>query len=65
MEGKILSSLGKTAGLAGIVVGVMFLLFRGILQQQLASLGPAQALSVIRMLMTFTFGTSIVGMWRG
>jgi hypothetical protein len=64
MESRLLSSLGKVAGLAGISVGVFLLLFRGVLQQQFlpeAGLASAQAFAVILSLMILTFGIAGIG----
>jgi hypothetical protein len=61
MEIKILSHLGRAAGLAGIALGVLLLVFQGVLQKQFlpqAGLGPAQALAVILSLMILTFGVA-------
>jgi hypothetical protein len=64
MEGKILSYLGKIAGLAGIALGVVLLIFQGVLQKQFlpqAGLGSAQAFAVILSLMILTFGIGGIG----
>jgi len=61
MESKILSSLGKVAGLGGIALGVFLLLFKGVLQQQFLPLGSAQALAVFLSLMIMTFGIAGIG----
>src|SRR5712691_11562162 len=64
MESKILSSLGKVAGLGGIALGVFLLIFQGVLQKQFlpqAGLGSAQAFAVILALMILTFGIAGIG----
>jgi hypothetical protein len=66
MEGKILSSLGKVAGLGGIALGVFLLIFQGVLQKQFlpqAGLGSAQAFAVILSLMILTFGIAGIGVF--
>ena len=64
MESKILSSVGKVAGLGGIALGVFLIIFQGVLQKQFlpqAGLGPAQAFAVILSLMILTFGIAGIG----
>jgi hypothetical protein len=64
MESKILSSLGKIAGVGGIALGVFLLIFQGVLQKQFlpqAGLGSAQAFAVILSLMIMTFGIAGIG----
>jgi hypothetical protein len=64
MESKILTSLGKIAGLAGIALGVVLLVFREVLQKQFlpqAGLGSEQAFAVILSLMILTFGIAGIG----
>jgi hypothetical protein len=64
MESRLLSSLGKVAGLAGISFGVFLLLFNSVLQKQFlpqAGLGSAQAFAVILSLMLLTFGIAGIG----
>jgi hypothetical protein len=65
METKLLSSLGKAAGIGGISLGVIFLLFSDVLQQKFAVIGAAQAYALIQSLMTFTFGISGIGIISG
>jgi hypothetical protein len=64
MESKLLSSLGKVAGLGGIALGVFLLLFQGVLQKEFlpkTGLGSAQAYTVILTLMILTFGIAGIG----
>ena len=64
MEGKILRSLGKVAGLGGIALGVFLLIFQGVLQKQFlpqAGLASAQAFAIILSLMILTFGVAGIG----
>jgi hypothetical protein len=66
MEGKLLSSLGKIAGIGGIALGIFVLLFQGVLQQKFlpgAGLGPSQAFAVIMSLMLLTFGIAGIGIF--
>lgn len=65
MESRLLSSLGKVAGLGGIALGVFLLLFRGVLEKDFlpkAGLEPAQAYAIILSLMIFTFGIAGLGL---
>jgi hypothetical protein len=64
MESKILGYLGKVAGIGGIAVGVVLLVFQGVLQKQFlpqAGLGSEQAFAVILSLMILTFGIGGIG----
>lgn len=64
MEGKLLGSVGKIAGLGGIALGVFLLIFQGVLQKQFlpqAGLTSAQAFAVILALMILTFGIASIG----
>lgn len=65
MEARLLSSLGRAAGLAGVGLGVFVLLFQGVLQKEFlpkAGLGSGQAFAVIMALMILTFGIASIGM---
>jgi hypothetical protein len=64
MEGKLLTSLGKIAGLGGIALGVLLLVFQGVLQKQFlpqAGLTSDQAFAIILSLLILTFGISGIG----
>jgi TPR repeat protein len=64
LEGRLLTSLGKIAGLAGIGVGVFLLLFQSVLKQKFlpqAGLTTDQAFHVIMALMILTFGIAAIG----
>jgi len=64
MESKMLSSLGKIAGLGGIALGIFLLVFQGVLQKQLlpqAGLRSEEAFAVILSLMILTFGIAAIG----
>ncbi len=64
MESKILGSVGKTAGIGGIALGVFLIVFQDLLKEQFlpqAGLGPAQAFAVILSLMILTFGVAGIG----
>ena len=64
MESKLLASVGKVAGLGGIALGVVLLIFRGVLEKQFlpqAGLEPGQAFAVILSLMILTFGIAGIG----
>jgi hypothetical protein len=60
MDSRLLSNLGRIAGIGGIALGVLFLLFKGVLGQKL-SISPPDAYLVIQSLMTFTFGIAGIG----
>jgi hypothetical protein len=65
MESKILSSVGKIAGVGGIALGVFLLIFRGVLEKQFlpqAGLQSEQAFAVILSLMILTFGIAGIGL---
>jgi hypothetical protein len=64
MESKILSSVGKVAGLGGIALGVFLLVFRGVLEKQFlpqAGLMAEQAFAIILSMMILTFGIAGIG----
>jgi hypothetical protein len=64
MESKIFGPLGKVAGLAGIALGVVLLVFQGMLQKQFlpqAGLDSAEAFAIILSLMILTFGIGGIG----
>lgn len=65
MESKLLGAVGKTAGLGGIALGVVLLIFQDILKKKFlpdAGLESAQAFSVILSLMILTFGIAGIGL---
>lgn len=64
METKLLGSLGKAAGLAGISLGVLFLIFRSVLQEKFlpaAGLKSQEAYQIILAVLIFTFGIATIG----
>ena len=64
MESKILGYLGKVAGIGGIAVGVLLLVFQGVLKKEFlpqAGLGPEQAFAIMLALMILTFGVAGIG----
>jgi hypothetical protein len=64
METKLLGSLGRIAGVAGIALGIFFLLFQGSLQPILRSIGdigPDASYAVVRSFMILTFGMAGIG----
>jgi hypothetical protein len=64
MDGKLLSAVGKVAGLAGVALGVFFLLFRQVIEQQVTShaqLNASQAFAIIMSFMILTFGIAALG----
>jgi hypothetical protein len=63
MEARILNSLGKTAGLAGLCIGLVLLLFKDVLQTNfLTQLEPSQGFAIIFTLMILTFGVAGIGL---
>src|SRR5579864_220650 len=64
MEGRLLGSLGKIAGVAGIAFGFILLIFQGVLQKQFlpqAGLGQNQAFAIIFALLILSFGIAGIG----
>jgi len=64
MEARILATVGKVAGLGGLALGVLFLIFRDILAQHfmpLIGLNQPQAFAMIMAMMVLTFGIAGVG----
>src|ERR1700680_4684969 len=64
MEAKILSTLAKVAGIGGIVLGVFFLLFKGVLETKFlpqAGLNLDQGFAIIFAILIFTFGIAGIG----
>ncbi len=58
MEAKLLEGLGQVAGIGGIALGVVFLIFRQALRRRLA---PHQVTLVI--VLTFVIGLPGIGAW--
>ncbi len=64
MESRILSAVGKIAGLGGIALGVLLLVFQGVLKTHFlpdAGLNSAQAFATIFSLVILTFGIAGIG----
>jgi hypothetical protein len=64
MEAGLLGKLGKLAGIAGVGLGVLLLIFRGILAKNIlpaAGLSSAQGFTVIMAMMILTFGIAGIG----
>jgi hypothetical protein len=64
VETRLLTSLGKIAGLAGVALGIFLLLFEGVLKKDFlpkAGLTSGQAYHVILALMILTFGIAAIG----
>jgi hypothetical protein len=64
LETRLLTSLGKIAGLGGIALGVVLLLFRDFLKQKFlpaAGLEAAQAYHILLAFLVLTFGIAAVG----
>jgi len=65
MENRILRSLGRVAGLAGIALGIVLLIFRDFLKQKLLPAGgleSGQSFHVLLAFLILTFGIGVVGM---
>jgi hypothetical protein len=65
MESKLLTSLGRIAGVGGIALGLFLLLFQGVLQKQFlpkSGLNADQAFAIIVALMILTFGIAVIGL---
>lgn len=64
MDSKLLQGLGKIAGLGGIAVGVVLLLFRDFLKQKFLpsqGLPPEQGYQILLAFLILTFGIGAVG----
>jgi hypothetical protein len=62
-ESGLLVTLGKIAGIGGISVGVLFLLFLNFIRQKfLPNLEPAQGYNLLLLFMLFTFGIASAGL---
>jgi len=64
MDSKLLQGLGKIAGLGGIAVGVVLLLFRDFLKQKFLpsqGLPPEQGYHILLAFLILTFGIGAVG----
>jgi hypothetical protein len=64
MQAKIFGTLGRIAGLAGVAIGVLFLLYSGLIQYLLrktADLDPPEAYAAFHSLTILIFGISAIG----
>jgi len=59
MDPKLFEVLGKYAGLAGFCVGLVLLVFLGILKKNFP--GPNQTYSIVKQLMYLTFFIGVIG----
>ena len=65
METKLLTSLGKIAGIGGIALGVLLLVYKYLLGTHFIppeGLSSGQAEGVIRILLILTFGIAALGL---
>lgn len=65
LDNKILTGLGRVAGLAGIALGVFLLIFQGVLEKDFLptiGLSQDQAYRVLMALMLLTFGLAAIGL---
>ena len=65
METKLLTSLGKIAGIGGIALGVVLLVFQGVLKTKFlpdTGLTNSQAYGVIQISLVLTFGIAATGL---
>jgi hypothetical protein len=58
VDPKLFEVLGKYAGLAGICIGLVLLIFLAILKKNLP--GPNQAYSIVKQLMYLTFAIGVI-----
>jgi hypothetical protein len=59
----VIETLGKIAGIAGITVGVFFLLVREIIRKHIfPSLNSKQTYNIIRLTLIFTWSVAVIGM---
>lgn len=62
-ESDVLIKLGQVAGIGGISVGVLFLLFREFIRQEFfPNLDAGQAYNLLLLFMLFTFAVAIAGL---
>jgi len=64
METRLLTSLGRVAGLAGISLGLVLLIFRDFLKQKFlpsTGLEQVQAYHILLAFLVFTFGIAAIG----
>ena len=62
MDAKLLENLGKSAGLAGISIGIVLLIFRAVLKKNIfPKLNNDQAYALIRQLIYLTFIIGTIG----
>jgi uncharacterized membrane protein (DUF485 family) len=65
METRVLSAVGKVAGLGGLALGVLLLIFQGLLQKQFlptGGLNQTQAFAIMLAVLVFTFGIACIGL---
>jgi multidrug efflux pump subunit AcrA (membrane-fusion protein) len=60
VEAKLLRELGKIAGIGGIALGVLLLVFQDVLKQSIG-LPPDRAFAIVFALLIMTFGISGIG----
>ena len=62
MDVKVFEVLGKYAGLAGISIGLVLLVFRAVLKRNIyPKLNTQQAYALLRLLIILTFATGLIG----
>lgn len=60
--GNLLATLGKIAGVGGIALGVLLVLFRGFIEQSLGHVDHAEAARLLQMFLLFTFAIAVIGL---
>jgi hypothetical protein len=70
MSGEILRTLGSIAGIGGIALGVMLLVFRDIIRKKVfAQLTRAQSYDLLRLVTVLTWSVAVLGIaawaWGG
>lgn len=62
MEASVLETVGQVAGIGGIALGVVLIVFREIIRKKIfPQLTKQQAYSLLRLITVFTFSVAIAG----
>jgi hypothetical protein len=64
MDTGILSTVGKIAGIGGLALGVLLLIFKDVIRKNIfPNLSQTQAFRIIRLILVLTFLTAIAGIF--